>query len=188
MLKLLDKYSVAAVLYKDLKANKNEAFTYLIRKIKGSIVGICRDNQILDQADDVLQQTLTTLLKKLDDGSYVLQNNASPVTYAVSVAKFLVMNHKKGIKANVELTNVEHTLWTHNDWDGVHETVNFYLSLLGEDCQQIIRLRKLEDFRYKEIIEQKLMPKFTNEGSLRNKFEACWNRLMEQLQVLGEKQ
>lgn len=187
MLKLIKPYDTNEQLYWALKAGDNKAFHHLISKIKSTVHGLCRDRQLASRGDDILQQTLTILLRKLENGSYVFQNNASPATFTIGIAKNLILNFIRGSENSpADINSFENVLWTSNQWDGVKETVTFYLSLLGEDCRQLIRLRKLEDYKYKEIIEQKLMPKYTNEGSLRNKFESCWNKWMETIQKVEQ--
>jgi DNA-directed RNA polymerase specialized sigma24 family protein len=189
MAKQYEQYQNAKLFYAGLKAGENQAFHYLISKIKTPIHQQCREQQMAELGDDILQQTIAILLQKLENGSYQFQENAAPATYAIAIAKNLISNHKRGKRNNaLDIESFTNILWTNNDWTGLKETVTYYLSLLGADCQQLIRLRELNEYKYKEIIEQKLMPKYTNEGALRNKFQNCWNKWMEIIEKLGRDQ
>jgi DNA-directed RNA polymerase specialized sigma24 family protein len=173
------------IFYLGLKNGDNKAFHYLLSKIKGVIQARCQEHQLTDQSDDILQQTLAILLKKLEDGSYQFQENTSPATYTISIAANLILNQKRNKHLySLDIESFTNVLFTKNDWTGLSETVNYYLSLLGEDCQQLIRLRELEGYKYEEIVTHKWMPKYNNAGSLRNKFQSCWEKWMEMIQKL----
>jgi DNA-directed RNA polymerase specialized sigma24 family protein len=186
MAKPYEQYNHAKQFYLGLKAGENQAFHYLISKIKTPILQQCREQNMAESGEDVLQQTIAILLQKLENGTYQFQENAAPTTYAIAIAKNLISNYKRGKRNHaLDIESFTNVFWTTNDWTGLEETVAYYLSLLGEDCQQLIRLRELKEYKYKEIIEQKWMPKYTNEGALRNKFQSCWNKWMEIIEKLG---
>lgn len=173
--------------YLGLKQGDNKAFHYLLSKIKGAILARCQEHQLADQGDDILQQTLAILLQKLENGSYQFQENTSPATYAISIAHHLISNQKRSKqRQSLDIESFTNILWTKNDWTDLKQTVTFYLSLLGEDCKQLIQLRELEGYKYKEIIEEKRMPKYNSEGALRNKFQNCWEKWMEMIEKLKE--
>jgi DNA-directed RNA polymerase specialized sigma24 family protein len=166
--------------YWGLKNGDNKAFHYLLSKIKGVIQARCQEHQCAEQSNDILQQTIAILLQKLGDGSYEFQANTSPATYAISIANNLILNLKRSKHLHsLDIESFTNVLFTKNDWTGLKETVSYYLSLLGGDCEKLIRLRELEGYKYKEIIEHKWLPKFNNEGALRNKFQNCWEQWMK---------
>jgi DNA-directed RNA polymerase specialized sigma24 family protein len=188
MAKLYEAYTDYKKFYLGLKAGENQAFHYLLSKVKVPIYQHCQTNQLTKDRDDILQQTLAILLKKLENGTYQFQENTSPATYVIAISKHLISNYKRGSNNNwLDIESFTNEFWTQNDWTGLKESVTYYLSLLGEDCQQLIRLRELQGYKYKEIIEQKWMPKYTNEGALRNKFQSCWEKWMEIIHKLERK-
>jgi DNA-directed RNA polymerase specialized sigma24 family protein len=171
--------------YSGLKNGDNKAFHYLISKIKGVIQARCQEHQFIEQSDDILQQTIAILLQKLEAGSYQFQENTSPATYAISIANNLILNLKRSKHLHsLDIESFTNEMITENDWTGLKDTVSYYLSLLGGDCEKLIRLRELDGYKYKEIIEHKWMPKFNNEGALRNKFQTCWEQWMKIIEKL----
>jgi DNA-directed RNA polymerase specialized sigma24 family protein len=171
--------------YLGLKEGDNKAFHYLLSKIKGVIQARCQEHQLAEQSDDILQQTIAILLQKLENGSYQFQENTSPATYAISIANNLILNQKRSKHSqSLDIESFTNVLFTKNDWTGLNETVSYYLNLLGGDCEKLIRLRELEGYKYKEIMEHKWMPKYTNEGALRNKFQSCWEQWMKIIEKL----
>jgi DNA-directed RNA polymerase specialized sigma24 family protein len=173
--------------YLGLKEGHNKAFHYLLSKIKGAIHAQCQEKGLAEQGDDILQQTVAILLQKLENGSYQFQENTSPATYAISIASNLILNQKRSRSTySLDIESFTNILWTNNDWTGLKETVNYYLSLLGDDCKLLIRLRELEGYKYKEIIDEKWMPKYGSEGALRNKFQTCWETWMEMIERVKE--
>jgi DNA-directed RNA polymerase specialized sigma24 family protein len=165
--------------YLGLKEGDNKAFHYLLSKIKGVIQARCQEDQLAEQSDDILQQTIAILLQKLENGSYQFQENTSPATYAISIANNLMLNQKRSKHTqSLDIESFTNVLFTKNDWSGLNETVSYYLNLLGGDCEKLIRLRELDDYGYQEIVDKKLMSGYTNAGSLRNKFQKCWEQWM----------
>jgi RNA polymerase sigma factor (sigma-70 family) len=175
-----EPYKTNHGLYLGLKAGVNDAYCCLADRLEGVIQNLCQ-KECLQDWEDVMQDAMVLLLRKIEDGTYEFRDNISPVTYTVVIAKNLILNAKRKQKRNSKLSIEDfiHTLKTENDWNGLKEEVNMYLSFLNETCKQVIKLHKMDGFKYEEIVQHQMIRNFKSNDALRVKSVSCWAKLVE---------
>jgi DNA-directed RNA polymerase specialized sigma24 family protein len=181
----MNPFHINEKLYLGLKEGNRQAYNYLLSRIEGPIYAKCRENGLTKYYKDIRQHTLVILLVNLENGSYEFDPNTSPVTYTIGIAYNVMRNQGRDKHVNLlDIGAFHNAFWTQNDWTGLKEEVDYYLSFLGETCQKLIRLRKLEGYPYQEIIDRNLLPQLGSASALGNKFSACWNSWMTIIQRL----
>ncbi|MBL7827239.1 MAG: sigma-70 family RNA polymerase sigma factor [Saprospiraceae bacterium] len=189
-------YSVTRFLKaeKNLLADKKGLYEALGRAEPGAIRALA--NKI---AYDVRQATLRAGLaaedaeELLNDAVVITINNIrnqafqfaefSPAAYANGVARKLIANRvrtKKPVQQDLEEVSLHSELnpeayLNNKELEGI---IGKLLHNLGENCQQLLRLKYFENMRDKEIIEQALTP-YNSTTSLKSKRNQCLNKLIE---------
>jgi DNA-directed RNA polymerase specialized sigma24 family protein len=173
-------------LYLGLKAGDNHAYCHLAYRLESNIQHLCRDERI--DWRDVRQDAMILLLRKLEDDTYEFRSHVSPVTYTTEIAKSLILNEKRRQKRKGKL-NIDdfiNLLKTENDWNGLKEEVNMYLSFLTTTCKQVIQLHKMNGFKFKEITQQQLIPNHYNDVALRVTGHQCWLKLKDIYKIFNK--
>lgn len=176
-------YSDASNLYQALQSQENSAIQFVQEKIWKTVFSMSRFAGLNEQdTEEILTDALMILLQKIQSGDYQFQGY-DPSTYAIEIAKRLISNAKRKIKTNIDNiddifnltdTSTEQFLRTKES----EAIVKLLLSKIGENCQKIIRLKYLEEYKDEEIIEQKLT-QYANINTLKVKRSECMKKLTE---------
>jgi RNA polymerase sigma factor (sigma-70 family) len=173
--------------YNGLKAGENNAYYCLAYQLEDNIRNLCQKESISDWKD-VRQDAMILLLMRLEDDTYEFRSHVSLVTYTTEIAKGLILNEKRRQrrKGKLNIDDFINLLKTQNDWNGLKEEVNVYLSYLTNPCKQVIQLHEMEGYRYKEIAQQALIPNHYSDGGLRVIASKCWARLVTVYKIFNK--
>lgn len=177
------KYQDVAVLYQDLISQEDKAIQFVQEKIWKTVFSMCRFAGLNEQdAEEVLTDAVMILLQKIQSGDYQFQGN-DPSTFAIEVSKRLISNAKRKIKTNIDnIDDVFHLADQSTEQflktKESEAIVKLLLSKIGENCQKIIRLKYLEEYKDEEIIEQKLT-QYSTINTLKVKRSECMKKLSE---------
>jgi DNA-directed RNA polymerase specialized sigma24 family protein len=186
------KYPTSEALYLALKANESDAYSNLQEQIEPMVAKMCREYQLNNALDDILQETCTQVFVNLEMGTYLFRKDTAPKTYAIGIAKYKISEWKRkldklptdsiddDINAIQIADNQDIT-----DWAAVDAVVKHLYEQLDETSAQLIWLRTAEGKSYEDI--EPLMPEFKHRVSLRNKWKKCWDKWMELLKKDGFK-
>ncbi|MEN9613548.1 MAG: hypothetical protein RLZZ628_4362 [Bacteroidota bacterium] len=189
------QFSTHEAFYLALKANKDEAFSYLRFKLEEPVSKLCYRYRLTapkESAEDILQDTLESVFANLGTGAYKFNYEvpASPVTYALSIARNKVLSKKKGATQLRTEDNLEDLANMPDNQDitdieKLETIVNHLHTNMDQTSARLIWLRQAEDKAYRDIVNEQLMPEFTHEVSLRNKLKKSWDKWIRLLKKDG---
>jgi DNA-directed RNA polymerase specialized sigma24 family protein len=192
---LQNQYPTHEAFYLALKAQKDAAFSYLRFKLEASVAKLCRKYHLTtpeESAEDILQETLETVFVNLGTGKYKFNYNepASPVTYALAIARNKVATKKKEedkLKTDDDLEDLmnEPDNQDITNSEIIDAIVKHLHTNMDEISARLIWFRNAEDKAYRDIVAKQLMPEFTHEVGLRNKMKKSWDKWMELLKKDG---
>lgn len=186
-------YSTNQDFYLALKSRADKAFIQLRYEIESPVAKLCQQYHIMAQFKEVIQETLIQVLVNLDTEKYKFQQNVAPATYAIAIARFKVaeIQRKQGKLPAMTISMEDGTILDIPDiqelidWEQVDIVVQHLRTKMAGTCADLIWMRKAEKKSYQEIFP--VMPDYTHEVALRNKFKKCWDRWMELLKNDGFK-
>lgn len=175
------KYPSHAELFAGLQREEPEAIRCLSARISGSVYKIAKKHRLTDEdVEELICDCVTLCLQKIKAGKYVFQGY-DPATYTIEIAKNKAHNYRRtAVKYDsVDLSNVageteEPDFTSLADADLLEKL----LTQLDENCQNLIRLKYLEEHRDKDLIERK-MTQYTTVDALKNKRANCMKKLVE---------
>ena len=169
-------YPDMADLFEGLKREENEAIRVLYSRISAPLFKMGKTYGLSEEdVEELIGDCIALLLLKIRTEQYVFQGY-DPATYAIEIAKNKVRHFKKRNTAELmEVANIavepEYT-----SWESV-EMLEKLLSQLPPNCQNLIRLKYLDEMRDKDIIEQKLT-QYTTVDALKNHRAQCMKSLI----------
>lgn len=166
ILKIFNPYRSGAVLYEALKARKTPAVEYLLKqtRIQGQLHQKCYARGITSFEEDVVNDTGARVCEAIRSERYLYETRqAHPVTFAISVMENVIHEYVRREKKHINIKNMippEQNM----DW---HYKVKYAISQVSNpQYRQILELRILDGYEYKEIVEERLMQGCP--GGLRN--------------------
>jgi DNA-directed RNA polymerase specialized sigma24 family protein len=174
-------YPSHAALFAGLDREETAAIQCLSARISGSVFKIGQRHRLLEEdIEELICDCITLCLQKIRTGKYVFQGY-DPATYAIEIAKNKALNFRRSaMKYDTEdLTNFNDQP-DEPDFVGLSETemLEKLLSQLDESCQNLIRLKYLEERRDKDIIEEKIT-QYTTVDALKNNRARCMKKPVE---------
>lgn len=174
-------YPTHAALFEGLQREESGAIRCLSARVSGSIFKIGKKQRLTDDdVEELICDCITLCLQKIRSGKYVFQGY-DPATYVVEIAKNKVHNfHRNAMKYQTEdLENASDPM-DEPDFTGQSDTdtLDRLLAQLDENCQNLIRLKYLEECRDKDLIEQK-RTQYTTVDALKNNRSRCMKKLVE---------
>lgn len=189
------QYPTNEAFYLALKAGEDAAFSYLMFKLEQPVAKLCRQYHLAtpdETATDIVQETCQDVFVNLGTGAYQFykEKEASPVTYAISIARHKIAALKrKEQQLNLKELPEDVVNIPENQFMPADEQSAAILKHLHATMDPIsirlIWLRNAEDKAYREIVAEQLMPEFTHEVSLRNKMKKSWDKWMGLLKKDG---
>jgi DNA-directed RNA polymerase specialized sigma24 family protein len=165
--------------YQGLKKVEDASIVYLRNQMYPKIVQLCKQAKIPypeQVAAEIVNDSIWKLLQKIDNQQFVFQG-ISPAGMCFEIGKGLVSNaaHSKPTQES-RVTDGFEPYHEPNPTPSSNETtlIEQLLQQFGEPCAQLIRLKYMEAYKYKEIIALKLTH-FTSEAALTNKTTDCYN-------------
>lgn len=180
---MTDPFKNSKILSDSLSQSDPRAIGYVLEKSKYPI-----QQQLKKYGLDPLKyrdfqhDSLIILIDKIQGEQYD-ERLSSPITYMISICKYLIFNHlKKKKEINAEWLEQDHIL-TQSDEDHYTSTkemleiLDDILEHLGSPCNDLIRLKYLEGYSDEEIINLKLTH-YASTDSLRNSRSQCMKKLL----------
>lgn len=176
-------YTSDELLFGGLQAEESGAIRCLYTRVAPFVYKIARNGGLPDtDIEELIGDAIATLLLKIRSGAYVFQGY-SPATFAVEVAKNKMMHRLRKLKKqqmeplSEQFDQAEEEDNNPANWEAV-EQLNRFLNAISPGCQQLIRLKYLEEKRDKEVIEQQLTP-YTTVDALKTHRARCMKKLVE---------
>lgn len=147
----------------------------------GSIFNIGKSHRLSDDdIEELICDCITICLQKIREEKYVFQGH-SPATYVIEIAKNRARNFRRKALRH-DTSDVEQIEYQTDEPDfrslAQTELLEKLLSKLEPNCQNLIRLKYLEERRDKEVIEAKLT-QYTTVDALKNHRSKCLKKLVE---------
>lgn len=175
------RYASPAAFFEGLKQEAPDAIRCLYAKVAGSIFNIGKKNRLTNEdTEELICDCISLCLQKINTGKYVFQGN-NPASFVIEIAKYKVQNfRRKAMKNNtVDLEGMpiqaEAPDYVSQEQTALLETL---LAMLNENCQHLVRLKYLEQYRDKEVIEQK-KTQYSTVDALKNNRARCMKKLIE---------
>jgi len=164
---------------KSLKYRQNHIVSYILKKylpmIKYLLIEM-KGNE--DDAEDIFQEALIIIIKKIDSDEMVLTAKFSTYLYAICKNLFELKRKKKLVEEKYLIRKAE-TIADENFSENYDEKYQYkmykhYFAKLGESCQKILNMYWM-DTSNKDIAREI----GSTEGYVRKKKHECKERLIE---------
>jgi RNA polymerase sigma factor (sigma-70 family) len=177
------KFQDVAILFRALQRQEDKAIQYVQDKIWKSIFSMSRFAGLNEQdAEEILTDSVMVLLQKIQSGDYQFQGY-DPCSFAIEIAKRLIANAKRKTKHKIDpLDQIAHFADDSTE-QFLHSKeseaiLHILLNKIGENCQKLIRLKYLEEYKDEEIIHQNLT-QYSSINTLKVKRSECMKKLSE---------
>ncbi|MFN0034545.1 MAG: hypothetical protein ACKVUS_05715 [Saprospiraceae bacterium] len=176
-----EKYASHAALFEALEREEAEAIGCLSARVSGLVFNIGKNHRLTqNDIEELICDCITICLQKIRAGKYVFQGY-DPATFVIEIAKKRAQHFRRNA--------LKHSTDDLGDIGELPEELNFaslaeterlekLLAQLDPSCQNLIRLKYLEERRDKEVIEKKLT-QYTTVDALKNHRSKCMKKLVE---------
>lgn len=176
-----DSYPDHHILFDALKNEERNAIYCLFTRVSGSVFNLGKNYGLTeDDIEELICDCITLFLIKIKDGKYIFQG-FDPATFVVEIAKNKVRNMKRNILKH-QTADLDFIVEQADEINvGSKEDAAKLESLLAKlnpNCQSLIRLKYLEEYRDKDVIELKLT-QYTTVDALKNHRSKCMKKLIE---------
>ncbi len=174
-------YHNHAALFAGLEREETAAIQCLSARISGSVFNIGQKQRLTnDDIEVLICDCITVCLQKIRAGKYVFQGY-DPATYVIEIAKNKAYNYRRSAeKYNTkDLENIQEPA-EEPDFVSLAEAelLEKLLVQLDENCQNLIRLKYLEEYRDKDVINQKIT-QYTTVNALKSNRSRCLKKLVD---------
>jgi RNA polymerase sigma factor (sigma-70 family) len=164
---------------KSLKRRESHVVAYIAKKFLPMIEHVLREINLEDEdAEDIFQEALIIIIKKLDSDEFKLTAKFSTYLYAVCKNLIELKKRKKAIESKyiVKKADISYEENFSEEYDRKYQykIYKHYFSKLGSSCQNILNMHWL-DMPMKEIAEKI----GSTEGYVRKKKHECKKRLID---------
>ncbi len=175
------RYPDPGVLYAGLERAESGAIQCLSIKVSGAIFNIGKGYRLTDDdIEELICDCITICLQKINQGKYTFQGY-SPATYVIEIAKNRARNFRRSALRHdtTDLENIGEQA-EEPEFGSLAETalLEKMLAQIDTNCQNLIRLKYLEERRDKAVIEEKLT-QYTTVDALKNHRAKCMKKLVE---------
>lgn len=177
-----EKYPDNEALFAGLANEEPEAIRQISAKVSAVIFKIGKGNRLTDDdIEELICDSITICLQKIRNGKYVFQGY-DPGTYIVEIAKNRALNFRRTAVRHQtnDLENLLELPEAADDYCSrqATETIEKLLTQLDPNCQNLIRLKYLEECRDKDAIDQN-RTQYATIDSLKNQRARCMKKLVE---------
>jgi DNA-directed RNA polymerase specialized sigma24 family protein len=174
-------YPTHEAFYNGLLAEEDLAIKCLYAKTAGSIHKMGKTYRLnLDEIEELIGDCIAICLQKIKSQVYEFKGH-SPATYTIEIAKYRVQNiRRQAIKhqtIGLELLDNQADIEFFSSEEEVAKLEKLLLQL-DDNCQNLIRLKYLDQCRDKEVIEQK-KTQYSTVDALKNNRGRCLKKLIE---------
>jgi len=175
------QFADAQGLFAGLEQEATDAIQCLYAQVSGSIFKIGKRHHLTDDdIEELICDCITICLQKIRTGKYVFQG-FSPATFVIEIAKNRARNFRRSALRHytTELES-QREFSDEPDYGTFAETelLEKLLIQLDPNCQNLIRLKYLEERRDKEVIAENLT-QYTTVDALKNHRSKCMKKLVE---------
>lgn len=168
-------------LFTALKNEEKTAICCLFSKVSGTIFKIGKDYGLTDEdIEELICDCITLIIIKIKNGEYAFQGY-DPASFVIEIAKNKVRNMRR-IALRHETADIDLTTELADDTNlGSKEDVEILdklMTMLDPNCQKLIKLKYLEEYRDKDVIELKLT-QYTTVDALKTHRSKCMKKLVE---------
>jgi len=177
-----DKYTDDEFLLFGIKNQDNSAFQFLYKNYFGMIKELIRKNNgTTDDAKDIFQESIITVIEKLNDSPIILTSTFKTYFYSMCRLKWLkkIREKKKFIKLN-EFDNLEIEDSIYDSDKEIKIEKLDMLTQLGQKCQEILRLFYYQRKSFEEIA---LMLEYSNADNAKVQKYKCIEQLKKKLKA-----
>lgn len=177
-------------LFEALGREESGAIRCLYARTSGGVFNIGQANGLTsDDIEELICDCITVCIEKIRAGQYVFQGY-SPASFVLEIAKNKAKNYRRSQarrqwsdleKAENEADEPDFGSFSETEW--LHKM----LDQLDDNCQNLIRLKYLDEWRDKEVIDQKLT-QYTTVDALKNHRSKCLKKLVEIAAALSNDQ
>ena len=165
-----------------LKKRESRVVSFIAKKYLPMIEHVLREMELEDEeAEDILQEALIIIIRKVDEGDFKLTAKFSTYLYAICKNLIELKRRRKVIESKHLLkkaeTSYEENFSEEYDRKYQYKIYKHYFSKLGSSCQNILNLFWL-DMPMKEIAAKI----GSTEGYVRKKKHECKKRLIDLIQ------
>lgn len=163
-----------------LKSENSKAIHYLFHRVTTPVFQICRSINLQDEmAEELVSDSILIFLQKLQNEQYVYEG-IDPIHYILEIARRNANNYNRTkIKHKaVELTQSHDVAESPPTLEDLNQEMLNLLKMLGTNCERLIRLKYLEEFKDAQIIEQGLT-QYTTIDALKNNRSKCFKKLLQ---------
>ncbi|MFZ4545308.1 MAG: RNA polymerase sigma factor [Saprospiraceae bacterium] len=178
-------------LYSALSQKTDGAIQFVLKKTMPQVYSMTTFAQLTAaDAEEILNDAVIILIQKIEDKSYLFEGN-SPCTYVIEIAKRLISNEKRrkvhqytSIETQIEVgeNSIDHYIHIKEN----EQLVMKLLQQIGENCQKLISLKYLEEWKDEEIIAQQLT-QYNSVNVLKVKRSECMKKLTQLAAALNLK-
>lgn len=175
------KYNTPALMYEGLKNEDAAAIRCLSNRISGQIILIGNAHKLkTEDIEELICDSITLLIQKIRSGQYVFQGY-EPSTFAIEIAKNRANNYRRMQEKNATVVlEPYHDSIDEPDSDFMDDwkMLEVLLSRLNEKCNNLIRLKYIDQKKDKDVIELQLTS-YTTVDALKNHRAQCMKKLIE---------
>ncbi len=176
-----EKYPDPEALFEGLECEETDAIRCLSARVSGSIFNIGKSYRLRDEdVEELICDCITICLQKIREGKYIFQG-FSPATFVVEIAKNRARNLYRNAQRH-DTTDLESIGDQGEEPEFISlaetELLEKLLSKLEQNCQNLIRLKYLEERRDKDVIDEKLT-QYTTVDALKNHRSKCMKKLVD---------
>ena len=179
--RLCEQYPDHGALFAGLAREETAAIQCLSVRVSGSIFSIGKKNNLTDDdIEELVCDCITICLQKIKAGKYVFQGY-NPATFVIEIAKNRARNFRRSALRydSRGLENMEEPA-DPSEFGSLAEVelLEKLLAKLDTNCQNLIRLKYLDERRDKDVIDEKLT-QYTTVDALKNHRSKCMKKLVE---------
>lgn len=173
-------YPTHEALFNALAKEETMSIACLSSKVSGAIFKVGKKHGLNDDdIEELICDCITVFLQKVKTGMYVFQGH-SPSTFVIEIAKNKALNYRRNAQKHQTADLPDLSEWpSEQDFTSAESTalLENLLAQLDTNCQNLIRLKYLEEWRDKDLIEQKLT-QYTTVDALKNNRARCMKKLI----------
>lgn len=174
-----NRFPDSEALFEALVREDSSAIQCLYARTAGSIYNIGKGKGLTtEDIEELICDCITIFIQKTRQGEYVF-SGYHPASYVLEIARFKAMNFRRSQfrrqTQSLETASEQQDGTLSNQFESA-EWVAIALENLDENCRKLIRLKYLDGYRDKELID-KQMTQYTTVDALKNHRSKCLKKL-----------
>lgn len=179
--KLVRKFEKIEYWLEMLKKENSDAIHYLFQRIMPGYLKIAKSQRLSEVlTEELLNDCIVLFIQKLQNGQFVYRD-IDPVYYLLEIARRNVKNYSRAQKKYLTSEITDELEYLEDDTSIIENTcskLDHLLKCLSPICEQLIRLKYIQEMKDAKIIELKLTP-YSSVDVLKNQRARCFKKLLE---------